>query len=124
MGSGPRKGPGGISGGLTPSDTTDYKTATGNATSSISGSGNMATQSSSVVSGSVQVVYHYTPGNDIPPGNYDIHLVQEPPGYIPGQTTNNNINPLPNSRPRALTSRSPATSRPRSAPKARSIAST
>jgi uncharacterized surface anchored protein len=65
------------------------------ATSSASGNGNLQTLINSTAGADVTVVYHYTPDNCLRPGNYIVHLMQTPTGYIPGQETAGNVTPLP-----------------------------
>jgi hypothetical protein len=43
------------------------------------------------------VVYHYTPGNGIGPGNYTIVQPHEPRGYVDGMETSDNVTPIPGS---------------------------
>ncbi len=72
-------------------------TETAQATSSASGVGNLLSLINSQASSAVRVIYHYIPSNALPPGNYTVVLVVEPPGFLPGQTTKDNFTPMPNS---------------------------
>jgi large repetitive protein len=68
-----------------------------NSTSSATGPGNIVDTIASNGGATVQIVYHYTPTNGLPPGTYKVVEVQTPPGYLDGQLTNNNVTPIPNS---------------------------
>jgi hypothetical protein len=66
------------------------------ATSSVSGTGNLLAMIRSMASGSVKVVFHYTPSNTLGPGQYKVIQVSQPPGgYTPGFATGNNLTPIP-----------------------------
>ena len=47
-------------------------------------------------SGKVKVVYHYTPSNEIGPGNYRV-VETQPAGYADGLETTDNVTPIPGS---------------------------
>jgi hypothetical protein len=74
-------------------------TESAQATSSASGPGNLLSLINSTASGHVRVVYHYTPGNALGPGTYTVVQPQVPSGFLPGQTTGDNVTPLPWSPP-------------------------
>lgn len=63
-------------------------------TSSISGAGNLLAEVSSQSSAQVQVIYHYETGAPLQPGNYTVVQPSDPPGYIHGLETNNNVAPI------------------------------
>jgi uncharacterized protein (DUF2141 family) len=66
-------------------------------TSTGSGAANLLLSINTTASGNLTVVYHYIPSNKLHPGNYTIVQVNDPPGYLDGQTTRGNITPIPNS---------------------------
>jgi hypothetical protein len=66
-------------------------------TSSASGPGNIVSNISSQAGANVTVIYQYTLDNALTPGNYKVVEVNVPHGYLPGQLTNNNVTPIPNS---------------------------
>jgi hypothetical protein len=74
------------------------ETANANATTTES-TGNLLALISTTAQGKVKVIYHYTPSNALPPGQYTIVQTKAPPGgYIPGLDTSDNITPIPGSR--------------------------
>jgi hypothetical protein len=62
-----------------------------------SGSGNFDKRIRSQADGSVRIIYHYTPSTGLRPGDYFVKQATEPNGFLDGQTTNDNIHPIPNS---------------------------
>jgi protocatechuate 3,4-dioxygenase beta subunit len=67
-----------------------------NASASGSGSGNLLLSVNTTASAKVTVVYHYIPSNALPPGDYTIIQLSDPPGYLDGLETSGNIVPIPN----------------------------
>jgi hypothetical protein len=67
------------------------------ATSTAAGPGNLLAMIRSATSADVKVVYHYNPSNALRPGSYTIIQTQEPPGYVDGLDTPDNVTPLPGS---------------------------
>jgi hypothetical protein len=61
------------------------------------GPGNLLAMIQSLSSGRVRVVYHYTPSNEIGPGQYMVVQRTQPVGYIDGLETDDNLAPIPNS---------------------------
>jgi hypothetical protein len=62
------------------------------------GSGNLVLAVNTVAGAdNVNVVYHYTPNNCLPAGNYLIVQPATPTGYLPGLKTAGNVTPIPNS---------------------------
>src|SRR5262249_61760338 len=61
------------------------------------GGGNLLTKVDSSASASVKIVYHYTPAPSLPPGDYVVVERDQPPGYLDGLDTNDNITPIPGS---------------------------
>src|SRR5262249_39925067 len=68
------------------------------ATACSCGTGNPLAMVRSVASGSVKVIYHYTPSNVIGPGQYQVVQITQPPNTVPGLTTPDNINIIPGSQ--------------------------
>jgi hypothetical protein len=60
------------------------------ASSSVAGSGNLASIVSTNVSGLVKVIYHYTPSSSLKAGNYTVVQPQNPPGTFDGVNTASN----------------------------------
>src|SRR5207248_3024143 len=69
----------------------------GTATSSAAGPGNLLAMIRSTTSAHVKVVYHYNPSNALRPGSYTIVQTQQPPGYVDGLDTADNVTPIPGS---------------------------
>jgi hypothetical protein len=85
----------------------------GKATSSATGSGNLVSQISSQAAAQVRIIYHYTTGNGLAPGQYTLVQPQDPPGYVDGLDTPDNIHPIPGSN---TTDRIPVTLTPAGSP--------
>jgi uncharacterized repeat protein (TIGR01451 family) len=64
-------------------------TFNGLASSTASGGGNMCVCINSTVSGTLTLIYHYTPSNALRNGNYTIVQPAVPPGYIEGLVSSN-----------------------------------
>ena len=67
-----------------------------NAKACVCGAGNLLAMVSTQSSGSVKVVYHYTPSNVIGPGQYKV-VETQPASFTDGFDTADNVTPLPNS---------------------------
>jgi uncharacterized protein (DUF2141 family) len=72
-------------------------TESANVTSTDSGSGNFDQRIRSDANGQVRIVYHYMPGTPLEPGDYFVKKTTTPPGFVDGQTTSDNVTPIPNS---------------------------
>jgi hypothetical protein len=68
------------------------------ATSSVSGTGNLLAMVRSMASGSVKVIYHYTPSNVLGPGQYTVVQSTQPPNTAAGLDTADNVKPIPGSQ--------------------------
>jgi hypothetical protein len=66
-------------------------------TSCACGTGNLLAMVRSMAAGKVHVVYHYTPSNQITPGQYTIKEINPIPGYNDGLDTSTNVTAIPNS---------------------------
>jgi hypothetical protein len=62
--------------------------------SKASGSANLLLQVNTTVSADVRVIYHYTPSNCLPKGDYTIVQPVVPAGYLNGLKTSGNITPI------------------------------
>jgi hypothetical protein len=71
---------------------------TASATSNFSGSGNLAALVRTTAQGHVKVIYTYTPSTSFQPGLYTVVQPQEPPGYLDGADTADNVTPIPGSQ--------------------------
>jgi hypothetical protein len=69
------------------------------ATSNATGAGNLLTKINSTAAAHVQIIYHYVPDNCLRPGQYTVIQLNDPPGYLPGKDTNDNLTPLPATNP-------------------------
>jgi hypothetical protein len=67
------------------------------ATSSITGAGNLMAAVSSQASGQVRVIYHYESGAPLGAGDYTVVQPSDPAGYVHGLETNDNVSALPGS---------------------------
>ncbi len=62
-----------------------------------SGSGNFDQRIRSQADGAVRIIYNYIPSTGLKPGDYFVQQTTEPPDFFDGQTTNDNLQPIPNS---------------------------
>jgi hypothetical protein len=67
------------------------------ASASAEGSANLVLSVNTSVSATVQVIYHYKPGNCLKPGDYTLVQPNVPSGYLNGLKTAGNIQPIPDS---------------------------
>jgi hypothetical protein len=72
-------------------------TETASVSSTDSGNGNFDQRIRSQADGHVSIIYHYIPSTALKPGDYFVKQATEPAGYLDGQTTNDNVKPIPNS---------------------------
>ncbi len=72
-------------------------TAAAQASDSHTGSGNLVLSVNTVANADVTVIYHYTPNNCLPAGNYLLVQPVTPVGFLPGLKTAGNVTPIPNS---------------------------
>jgi hypothetical protein len=72
-------------------------TQTSQVTSSITGAGNLLASVGSKASGQVRIIYHYESGAPLAPGNYTVVQPSDPPGYVHGLETADNVSPIPGS---------------------------
>ena len=61
------------------------------------GTGNFDQNIRSQAGGTVQIIYTYIPSTGLKPGDYVVERTTEVPGFMDGQTTNDNVTPIPNS---------------------------
>src|SRR5262249_8373039 len=61
------------------------------------GTGNFDKRIRSQANADVRIVYHYIPTSCLAPGDYIVKQPTEPPGFLDGEDTSDNITPLPNS---------------------------
>ncbi len=67
------------------------------ATSSVTGAGNLLAALGTQAGAQVRVIYHYETGAPLTPGNYTVVQPSDPPGYVHGLETADNVSPLPGS---------------------------
>ena len=72
-------------------------TQSAQATSSITGAGNLLASVNSQASGQVRVIYHYESGAPLQPGDYTVVQPNDPAGYVHGLETDDNVSPIPGS---------------------------
>jgi hypothetical protein len=72
-------------------------TETTHANSTATGSANLLAQVNTSAAANATIIYHYTPANQLAPGDYTIVQTSDPPGYLDGQVTAGNVTPVPNS---------------------------
>ena len=61
------------------------------------GTGNLLAMVRSVASGTVKVIYHYTPSSVLGPGQYTVVQTTEPPNTVDGRDTPDNVHDIPGS---------------------------
>ena len=67
------------------------------ASATATGSANLLVEVNTSAAAKVTIIYHYTPSNQLTPGNYTIVQTSDPPGYLDGEVTAGNVTPVPNS---------------------------
>ncbi len=72
-------------------------TETAQATSSVTGAGNLMAAVKTQASAQVRVIYHYESGAPLAPGAYTVVQPNDPPGYVHGLETSDNVTPIPGS---------------------------
>ena len=76
---------------------TVHLTETATVNSSDTGNGNFDQSIRSKADGTVRVIYNYIPTSGLKAGDYYVEKTTETPNFLDGQTTSDNIKPIPNS---------------------------